>query len=151
MLRRLLGSRLALSLEQGECVIVPQTRGYLALHADVRLSLTARRPCTLSDASLVWGDGRRTLRRSRWDRAVIEGRFRYPPEPLLLAVDDSLLEVTLTFTDALIPRPAGPPPPTSTLVLELAVLGQGRPITRLLWRISLASWDEPASAHWSAA
>jgi hypothetical protein len=77
---------------------------------------------------------------------VIDGRFRYPPQALAITLSASPVEVTLTFTDPLIPHGEEPPPRQSTLVLELSLDG-GHIDRRELWRVEMPSWDE-AIAHW---
>jgi len=141
------GPALDLRFEQRECVIVPQTDTRIALHADVYFVASARRRGVIDDATLAWSFGRTQFRLSRWDRAVIDGRFRYPPQPLAAEVGPGPAPVTLTFTDPLIPHGSGPPPETSTLVLEL-MLRDGRKVRRELWRVRQTSWDEPASVLW---
>jgi hypothetical protein len=142
------GRGLRLRFEQRECVIVPQTRGFVALHADVHFVASARRTTAIDDAFLVWRIGGREYRRSRWDRAVVDGRFRYPPQPLAVEVGGEPIALTLTFTDALIPYGEEPPPGTSALVLELRDAG-GRVTSREPWRVAMTSWEEPAAVTWT--
>ncbi len=157
MLDRLLGRGpdLVLRFDQRECVIVPQTATRIALHADVHFVFSSRRAASIDDAALIWEHdqrGRRvTFRRSPWDRAVVEGRFRYPPQPLAVEAGPEAREVTLTFTDALIPHSPEAPPATSVLTLELAIAGASKPLRRQLWRVRLASWDLAGEVAWIGA
>jgi hypothetical protein len=139
--------RLTLRFEQRECVMAPQTPARYALHADVHMAAAAAEPASVDDAWLEWHAGASVIRRSRWDRAVIDGRFRYPPEPLAFKVDARAGTLTLTFNDALIPHGQEPPPLDSVLTLELA-LGEGPSVRRDLWQVRLTSWDAPAEARW---
>jgi hypothetical protein len=142
------GRGLRLRFEQRECVIVPQTRGFVALHADAHLAAAARRATWIDDAYLVWRMAGREFRRSRWDRAVVDGRFRYPPQSLAAAVGAEPIVLTLTFTDALIPYGDEPPPATSSLALEVRTR-DGRVESRELWRLAMTSWEEPAVVTWT--
>jgi len=142
-----------LRFQQRECVIVPQTATRIALHADVNFAATSTRGAlVIEDAHLVWridgGARAPDFRRSRWDRAVIGGRFRYPPQALAVTLSSSPVEVTLTFTDPLIPHGEEPPPHQSTLVLELSLEG-GSTVRHDLWRVEMPSWDE-AIPRWLA-
>lgn len=157
MLDRVLGRRpdLVLRFEQRECVIVPQTATRIAIHADVHFVFSSARAASIDDAALIWEHdgprGRRvTFRRSRWDRAVVEGRFRYPPQRLAVEAGPEAREVTLTFTDALIPHGPEAPPPLSVLSLELTLGGVSRPLRRELWRVRLTSWDVAGEVTWTA-
>lgn len=127
---------------------MPQTRGFAALHADVHFAASASRPLLVEDAFLVWRIGRREFRRSRWDRAVAGGRFRYPPQPLAFEAGEAPQTLTLTFNDALIPYGDEPPPTLSNLSLELQLAGGARE-SRELWRLQMSSWDEPARLSWT--
>jgi hypothetical protein len=147
MLSRWFGGRPVLQFERRECVIVPQVPGRVALHADVFFEGSARSGLIIRDAYLVWAAPRRVIRRSRWERAVVAGRFRYPPAALDLPLRREPLDVTLTFTDPLIPHGDSAPPPSSVLTLELS-LGPGRMERRQLWRVEMSSWGEPARVHW---
>jgi hypothetical protein len=147
MLSRWPGGGLDLRFERRECVIVPQVPGRVALHADVFFQGSSKRARVISDAHLVWAAPGHVIRRSHWDRAVVAGRFRYPPTALDLALADDPLEVTLTFTDPLIPHGDSPPPPISSLSLELSLKG-GRSERRELWRVEMRSWDDPATVEW---
>ena len=151
MLRRLFASAEPISLRfrQRECVIVPQTAARVALHADVYFEAIAPIPRVIEDAWLVWGarGSRQPFRRSRWDRAVVDGHFRYPPQALAAPVGETATSLTLTFTDPLIPHEAAPPR-ASSLVLELAVAGESRPLRRELWRVEIEAWERPALVTW---
>lgn len=154
MLDRLLRRRqpLLLRFERRECVIVPQTSTRLGLHADVHfLAQSPSGEAVIEDAHLLWEAQKRhtPVRRSRWDRAIIEGKFRYPPQPLEIIVGGRPRAITLTFTDPLIPHGPEAPPTASRLVLEL-VLDGGRRVRRDLWRVELTAWNQPATTHWIA-
>jgi hypothetical protein len=135
--------------EQRECVIVPQTGTRAALHADVHFEAISHEAHVIEDAYLIWrvARAREPFRRSHWDRAVVDGHFRYPPQPLAVAVGAEPVDVTLTFTDALIPHNE-PPMPEASLLLELAIAGEAKPLQRELWRVAIASWQRPAEVTW---
>lgn len=154
MLSRILGRRepIALGFEQRECVIVPQTATRVALHADVYFVAAAPDGAFIDDAFLVWEDhagrGRGSaFRRSRWNRAVVEGRFRYPPQSLEIAVTPQGRSATLTFTDPLIPHDSDVQR-ESALVLEVHLRSRREPVRRRLWRVSMRSWAEPPDITW---
>jgi hypothetical protein len=149
MLRRLLGPRpLDLIFEQRECVIVPQTRDLVALHADVFFVATASTERVIEDAHLLWTASRSDdpFRRTRWDRAVVSGRFRYPPQALDIAVSKEPVPVTLTFTDPLIPH-GGRSLPDSVIAVAISLRGS-KPLLRPLWRVQVSTWDGPANVIW---
>lgn len=150
---RLLGRRDALELkfQLREAVIAPQTGDYVGVHADVFfVARSSGAPVTIEDAYLYWTRSPEAapLAQLRWDRAVVAGRFRYPPAPLAIEVSGAPVDVTLTFADGLVRHEPGTPPSRSTLVLELRLSGGKRP-TYDLWRVSLADWQQPrAGLEW---
>jgi hypothetical protein len=141
-----------LEFSRRECVLVPQTPTRFALHADVHFEATSRRGATIDDAHLVWerlnenGQPPGEMRRSRWDRAVVDGRFRYPPLALDTRIGEEPRQITLTFTDPLIPHGPEAPPSLSCLTIDLSFQGKKSVRTRL-WEISMTSWDG-ANIRW---
>lgn len=150
---RLLGRRDALELQfqLREAVIAPQTGDYVGVHADVFfVARSSAAPVTIEDAHLYWTRSPEAapLAQLRWDRAVVAGRFRYPPVPLAIDVGSAPVEVTLTFADGLVRHDRGTPPPRSTLVLEIQ-LADGKRQTYDLWRVFLVDWQQPrAGLEW---
>jgi len=141
---------LDLRFEQREGILVPQTPALWALHADVFLSVSARKPATLVDASLRWETSPRyaPLLLCKWSRAVIDGRFHYPGEALSFALGPEPRELTLTFDADLIRHPEGPPPAGSRLVLHLRLDDSQKETVRALWRVAIESWERPARLEW---
>lgn len=156
-LRRLLGPRLLLRFEQREGVLVPQTATHWALHADVFFVAvrSGAAALTISDAHLAWEVRSRNsasvIKTLRWDRAVIEGKFRYPIQALAFEAEAVAKPLTLTFDDGLMKVPGGPPPAESFLALVLSLGDRQRPLRRDLWRVGLRSWDQArADLEWLA-
>ena len=140
---------LELRFERREGILVPQTEALWALHADVFLSARGRKPeLTITDAHLYWEAGREVIASCGWVRAVVDGRFRYPVEPLAFAVDGEGRELTLTFDKDLIRRPDRQAPAESRIVLRVTVGSSGREIVRKLWRVEIDAWDRPARLEW---
>jgi hypothetical protein len=145
-----------LRFERREALIVPQTPRHVALHADVFFAAAARdrSAAVIQDAYLDWivpsgNSAPKIIRRVRWDRAVLGGRFLYPSQALEITLDRSAVaEVTLTFTDGLIGHEDGTPPAESTLTLELHLAG-GRRQSVDLWRVRMNDWLQPrADLEW---
>lgn len=135
-----------------EALIVPQTPRHVALHADVLFAVRATRTesVRLEDAHLHWllDGGGATMKSIRWDRAVINGRFSYPPALEVEIEREPAAEVTLTFTDGLIQHADGRPPKQSKLVLELLLEG-GKRLRYDLWRVRMEDWQQPrADLEW---
>ena len=142
---------LELRFEQREGILVPQTPALWALHADVFFTAFARnRPVIITDAHLDWDAGPQVIASCGWVRAVIDGKFHYPIEPLAFAAGDQPRELTLTFDKDLIRRPDRPLPAGSRLVLRLGAAGSTREIARTLWRVEIGAWDRPARLEWLA-
>jgi hypothetical protein len=149
LLRR--AESLRLHFERREAILVLQVKGIWGLHADVAFqAIASRADVRITDAYLDWlgGEGKssRVLANVRWDRASVDGRYRYPAEPLSLTVSATEAAVaTFTFDAGLI-RVASAPK-TSILRFRLVVDGGGT-VTRDLWRVQIEDAAAAASFTW---